>query len=218
MWVLGILLAAAGIAILFLALFNNAYLQVRGLQISSAIDLVIGAVLAIGLAGVIDAVQGGVSKTHVEAGPPDIAIEPEPAPAPVAEDVVAEVPAPAPKPMRFPSFSRKVEEAAAPAAAVVTTAAATTVAAAEEVVTPAVKETISALEQAKSDLEAALAGPEETAQAAEGELYVVEDKVVRGRPARILSDGTVEAETDEGWMRFENLEHLDEYLDAIEQA
>jgi hypothetical protein len=35
------------------------------------------------------------------------------------------------------------------------------------------------------------------------------------RPARILSDGTVEAETDEGWMRFENLEHLDEYLDAM---
>jgi hypothetical protein len=26
----------------------------------------------------------------------------------------------------------------------------------------------------------------------------------------------VEAETDEGWMRFENLEHLDEYLDAME--
>ena len=50
------------------------------------------------------------------------------------------------------------------------------------------------------------------------EFYVVEDKVIRGRSARILSDGTVEAETDEGWMRFENLEHLDEYLDAVEQA
>ena len=48
-----------------------------------------------------------------------------------------------------------------------------------------------------------------------GELYVVEEKVIRGRPARVLSDGTVEAETDEGWMRFENLEHLDEYLEAM---
>ena len=49
----------------------------------------------------------------------------------------------------------------------------------------------------------------------EGELFVVEEKVIRGRPARVLSDGTVEAETDEGWMRFENLEHLDEYLEAM---
>ena len=44
---------------------------------------------------------------------------------------------------------------------------------------------------------------------------MVEEKVIRGRPARVLSDGTVEAETDEGWMRFENLEHLDEYLEAM---
>ena len=57
-----------------------------------------------------------------------------------------------------------------------------------------------------------------TTTSADGELFVVEDKVIRGRSARILSDGTVEAETDEGWMRFENLEHLDEYLDAVEQA
>jgi hypothetical protein len=41
---------------------------------------------------------------------------------------------------------------------------------------------------------------------------------VRGRPARLLSDGTVEAETDEGWMRFENLEHLNEYLDMVAQS
>ena len=31
-------------------------------------------------------------------------------------------------------------------------------------------------------------------------------------------DGTVEAETDEGWMRFENLEHLDEYLEVMAPA
>ena len=47
-------------------------------------------------------------------------------------------------------------------------------------------------------------------------LYVVEQRVIRGRPARILSDGTIEAEMDEGWLRFENREHLDEYLDALE--
>lgn len=55
---------------------------------------------------------------------------------------------------------------------------------------------------------------EEEIVEANGELYVVEEKTIRGRPARVLSDGTVEAETDEGWMRFENIEHLNEYLDG----
>ena len=58
----------------------------------------------------------------------------------------------------------------------------------------------------------------EVAVEEEGQLYVVEERIIRARPARILSDGTVEAETDEGWMRFENLEHLDEYLDAMAPA
>jgi hypothetical protein len=53
------------------------------------------------------------------------------------------------------------------------------------------------------------------AEADDEQLYVIEEKLVRGRPARVLSDGTVEAETDEGWMRFENTEHLEEYLDAV---
>jgi hypothetical protein len=46
-------------------------------------------------------------------------------------------------------------------------------------------------------------------------LFVVEERTIRDRPARLLSDGTVEAETDEGWMRFENVEHVEEYLDAM---
>lgn len=50
------------------------------------------------------------------------------------------------------------------------------------------------------------------------QLYVVEERLIRDRAARILSDGTVEAETDEGWMRFENIEHLNEYFDAMEAA
>ncbi len=49
----------------------------------------------------------------------------------------------------------------------------------------------------------------------EDELFVVEERIIRERPARLLSDGTVEAETDEGWMRFENVEHVEEYLDAM---
>ena len=49
----------------------------------------------------------------------------------------------------------------------------------------------------------------------EDALFVVEERIIRKRPARLLSDGTVEAETDEGWMRFENVEHVEEYLDAM---
>jgi len=101
-------------------------------------------------------------------------------------------------------------------------------AAAKEEVSPAVGETIKALEEAKTGIEQAFgdepgkvesapakpAGQSQEEEAAE-QLYVVEERRIRNRPARILSDGTVEAETDEGWMRFENLEHLDEYLDAM---
>jgi hypothetical protein len=60
--------------------------------------------------------------------------------------------------------------------------------------------------------------PAEEAAEGEDDLYVVEEKIIRGRPSRILSDDTVEAETDEGWMRFENLEHLNEYLDSVEEG
>ena len=56
-------------------------------------------------------------------------------------------------------------------------------------------------------------GPHEAVS--EEELFVVEERTIAGKPARILSDGTVEAETDDGWMRFENVEHLEEYMDAL---
>ena len=46
-------------------------------------------------------------------------------------------------------------------------------------------------------------------------LYVVEQRMFRGKQARVLSDGTIEAETAEGWMRFEDFDHLEEYLDAM---
>ncbi|MDP9138288.1 MAG: hypothetical protein M3N38_08930 [Pseudomonadota bacterium] len=49
----------------------------------------------------------------------------------------------------------------------------------------------------------------------EENLYVIEEREIAGKHARVLSDGTVEAETDEGWMRFENPEHLEEYMAAV---
>jgi hypothetical protein len=215
MTVLGIILLAAGVAIAVIGLVNQAPLLVYNISMPTAIDLIIGGTLAIGLGGVIDALNRDGMAPALQSQEDDAPSVEQPAAAvdaPKAESAESEEPAA--KPVRFPSFARKVEETAAPVGAAITA----TVTAAEEVVTPAVKETITALEQAKTDLEAAMVGTEEPEPHAEGELYVVEDKVVRGRPARILSDGTVEAETDEGWMRFENLEHLDEYLDAVDQA
>jgi hypothetical protein len=101
------------------------------------------------------------------------------------------------------------------------------VSATEKITVVSPSETVATLDNAREEIaeargEPAEADEEEAAepeQAAEepGEeqLYVVEEKFIRGRPARVLSDGTVEAETDEGWMRFENREHLEEYLDAM---
>lgn len=56
--------------------------------------------------------------------------------------------------------------------------------------------------------------PEETAEEHPA-LYVVEERMFRGKQSRVLSDGTIEAETAEGWMRFEDFDHLEEYLDAM---
>jgi hypothetical protein len=235
MYVLGIILLAVGAALALVGLVNPSQILVYGLSLESALDLIIGGILSMGLGGVIAALTGSMPRsvaveqaveTFVEEATPEI----EEAP---AEPEAVEEPAAAPvqsKGLRFPGFSRKVE---VPAVAAAATAA---VAATTEKASAGVQETLDALDQAKSELENVfgskpaivtadpepVAEPEEevfeeeAAEPAEGELFVVEDKIVRGRPARVLSDGTVEAETDEGWMRFENLEHLDEYLDATE--
>ncbi|MGE0210734.1 MAG: hypothetical protein AB7S41_03485 [Parvibaculaceae bacterium] len=85
----------------------------------------------------------------------------------------------------------------------------------EELTLPALSDEPDPVKEA-AEAKAAAAEPEpEQPEAAEDELYVVEEREFRGRPARVLSDGTVEAETDEGWMRFENMEHLEEYMDAM---
>ncbi len=159
-------------------------------------------------------------------------------PVPVA--VVEEAPKIEEQPrVKFNPFGRKPGGAVVGAAAAATVIAAT---AAETVAAPiknSVDDTIAALEQAKADIANAIGGVATIGQdtvgevvevaeelvedeeiideeeVVEGELYVLEERDIRGRPARILSDSTVEAETDEGWMRFENLEHLNEYLDSM---
>lgn len=236
MSVIGILVAAIG-AFLGVSNFTSpGQMQVVGLTYDVAAILLVGGLICLGLAGVISAIsQMGITQVAP--------VTESHAPA-VEEAVTPDLPAvPSVETTKFNGFGRK---AAGMAVATTAAATATAAAAAETVAKPAsdsVAETIAALEKAKSDINNALGGAQETftapavvadvpeveiaeevedvaeaetevAAAEDGELFVVEEKIIRGRPARVLSDGTVEAETDEGWMRFENLDHLDEYLDA----
>jgi hypothetical protein len=210
MWIAGILLVAAGVALGLMVFVSTAQIIGWGIDLQVAVTLLVGGLLALGLGSVIS----GLEMLRVS---PSNAVAPVNSAAPLAP---------------IPEFGRRAVEP------VVAGAAATAI----EVSEP-VKETIEALEDARQKIEQAFEpkpepaavdaptalepveepatpdgptedeAPEETP--AEGQLYVVEERTIRMRPARILSDGTVEAETEEGWMRFENLEHLDEYLDAM---
>jgi hypothetical protein len=207
MLIFGILFMSLGVALGFLIHFKPGQMQVVALTPEVSAILLVGGALCLGLGGLIGALR-------------DRAV------AAVPVEVVTEAEVEKPATPKFTGFGKK----AATATAVVATEEAVAEAAAAP--KPSIAETVSALEQAKSDIAAALgveahetpaaepvatkAEPEAKTESSETtELYVVEEKVIRGRPARVLSDGTVEAETDEGWMRFENLEHLDEYLEAM---
>jgi hypothetical protein len=215
MSVLGIILLAVGLAIGLLEIANPGHLQGMGVNLDTSVSLIVGGVLAIGLGGVIAALERGALAVP---GYEETTTKDETA---VTEDVETSTGEAAEKPSRkilFPSFGRKAAATTAPASDP----------AVEEDAPPSVQQTIDALEQAKQDIKGALGGMEtilpetdakesksdlESDEPPEGELYVIEEKIIRGRPARILSDNTVEAETDEGWMRFENIDHLNEYLD-----
>ena len=191
MLIVGVLLAAVGVALGLMVYFSPGQMQVLALTPEVAAILLVGGVLAMGLGGVIGTLESELATVQTSTAPAEV-------PAAIAP---------------IPEFSKKPDvEEPAPVTVVQEPAAE---------ISPEVSETIAALEKAKSDINAALAGSapepaeEEKDEAEAEQLFVVEERVIRGRPARILSDGTVEAETDEGWMRFENLEHLDEYLDAM---
>ncbi len=221
MKILGALILLTTVFFVLLLKLSSAQMQVLGIGPDVIATLFVGGVLSLGLAGVMDAVARtatGIS-TQVEETPTLVKID---------EPVVEEKSNPLPT----MGFGRKRVDA--PTAAQPETSVSTP---AKAMAANSVADTIAALEQAKSDIKTALGGVEtmtspvedpvvtdvaaETSATAAGdgeELYVVEEKIIRGRPSRILSDDTVEAETDEGWMRFENLEHLNEYLDSVEEA
>ncbi len=239
MWLLGILLAAAGVALALMTTLSPGKMQAYGILPDTAAILFVGGVLSLGLGGVIDALRTGSKVAQraetvgelIKAAKTEIEVE-------TTTETVEEK-APFQTPDRF---GRKAASATAATAAVVASSASATA----ETTKSSVADTIAALDEAKADIKKALGGmdsmtatddhpelshnasseptvaaiaaaDEENAAGADPELYVVEEKIIRGRPARILSDETVEAETDEGWMRFENLEHLNEYIDSTEE-
>lgn len=237
MIILGIIVAAAGAVMGALIYVSPGEMQVRGLTFDVAAVLLVGGLGLVGLGGVIAAMEKTTDATRdlrawlaghengqaavVTATAATVAAS-QLAPEPVTPPTFT-----VPTPVVEPSSSvSKIE------AMVQESRLGTDRAVAET------RETIAAIDKANSELKQALGGvsepepePEpEAAPAAEApvaetaemveeaedtQLFVVEERLIRGRPARVLSDGTVEAETDDGWMRFENLEHLEEYLDAM---
>jgi hypothetical protein len=218
MAVSGIILAAIGLMLGIASVASPGQMQIYGLTPETAAILLTGGIMSLGLAGVMQALATPRMPT-----------------APAAYESKPDVPAFRPRSFDAGSGLATVTAVAVAATPDMPPSASTSVA-----------ETIEALEQAKSDIKAALGGneafdekpsplpvkldtpvPEEISKPVENEaeaveeeatepgLFVVEEQTVRGKPARILSDGTVEAETDEGWMRFENMEHLNEYLDSL---
>ncbi len=211
--IFGVLFLAAGVALGLLIHFQPGQMQVLALTPEVAAILLVGGALCLGIGNIAGALR--------ERGVGSVVAVVE------KEEPAVELSGSTPATPKFKGFGAKAVAAAVEASDAEASAAMKT----------SVADTISALEQAKTDiaialgveptmtevpaaktevakLEVPVAVAEAEAAPADGELYVVEEKVIRGRPARILSDGTVEAETDEGWMRFENLEHLDEYLEA----
>jgi hypothetical protein len=252
----GIILAAIGLALTVMSIASPSQMQVYGLTPETGAILLVGGILSLGLSALID--RGA----ELDAG--NIA-----APSRFDDRVVGALSSRGPD----AGFGRSAVIATSAAAATTAAVDAATKVSPETIsetlsgAKTTVSETIEALEQAKSDIKAALGGSEsfeshveknavpaapnppaitpvpdpvpkeipipaaateeiasvevdEGVEEPESEpgLFVVEEQTVRGKPARLLSDGTVEAETDEGWMRFENLEHLNEYLDMVAQS
>ncbi|MFZ5672202.1 MAG: hypothetical protein ACOZAM_04485 [Pseudomonadota bacterium] len=233
MIILGIIVAAAGAVLGALINVSPGEMQVRGLTYDVAAVLLVGGLGLVGLGGVIvalDKTNAATRELRAWLSGQDGAQVATAATVAVASEFGAEAGTPPPFTVPTPEpassvskFEKLVEESRV----------STDRAVAET------RETIAAIDKANNELKqvlneepepaavtttteppaaepaAEVAAAEATEEVEDTQLFVVEERLIRGRPARVLSDGTVEAETDDGWMRFENLEHLEEYLDAM---
>lgn len=226
MWICGILLIAAGVALGIVLLVST--MRPGGIDIHTAAILLVGGVLSLGLGSVIEGLHARPTVRSIipePVIPASTAAIPEfdprgakpAAAAVVAASVIVEEEVSRPTrdtiqaleqarqkiEQAFETRTEQPQEAEAPAAE-------------PEDAEPAAEDVAAVEAEVEVEVEDEAVAEEEVMD--DGQLYVVEERIIRRHPARILSDGTVEAETAEGWMRFENLEHLDEYLDAMEPA
>ncbi|MFL5258753.1 MAG: hypothetical protein ACJ8AS_03300 [Hyphomicrobiales bacterium] len=204
MMLVGVVVAAAGIVVLAFLVVSPGQMQVLGISPETSAILLVGGLGLVGIGGAIDAVEGSAQAARELR---DMIARSEGVPGSAGAGLVSGT--------VMSAAAGNGSEPAAEAALAVST---TTI---ETVATPdrAKQDIFTAVDEKQGSQEAEADLAEADAEeAGDQQLYVVEEKLIRGRPARVLSDGTVEAETDEGWMRFENREHLEEYLDAMSDS
>jgi hypothetical protein len=226
MAIAGILAAAAGVALALMGYVSPGPLQVVGLTPEVAAILLIGGLGLIGIGGVISAIEHSTRATrdlrhwmggeevphhHETAVAAGVAVAASEAAAEIEEKAKEAVQAARASTSETIAALDKAKEDISKALGVTADAPAT--APPPPIVPPVIPPPPEPPPVAKEESPAVVEA--EAAEVDEDQLFVVDEKVIRGRPARVLSDGTVEAETDEGWMRFENLEHLEEYLDSV---
>ncbi len=234
----GFVLTLGSIVLGILTFVMPGKMDVYGIKLDTAAILLIGGILALGLGGVMDRLGAlrNLGSTAVTTPDAETTVIPVPASMPnfgrkATEAATAAAAVTAGAVAMVETSSSAVAEVAPPAA---NTSVAETISALEQAKADVLKSmggmdamTSSAPEPKPAHVETAkpaalhvvedVEEPDAVDEVEAGDLYVVEEKVIRGRPARILSDDTVEAETEEGWMRFENLDHLNEYLDSVEE-
>ncbi len=209
----GILLAALGLLAVLLFFYSPEFMA-SGMNLNTGVSLLLGGIVILGLSGVVGAVEDlrsqiageepgptgfvglrGRKKERTAALAAGQAHESGEKPA-VAMPEAARTVEPAPAEQRQPPFATNQDMEAKLRS-----------------LDPDARSAIDRVVEEVREHGSAAAGEAEVVS--EENLYVVEVREIAGKQARVLSDGTVEAETDEGWMRFENPEHLEEYVAAM---
>jgi hypothetical protein len=202
----GLVLIALGLLAIAMTLFSSEAL-VDGLTFDTGVMLLVGGVVTLGLSGVISAIE--TLRTFIAGEDQAFVASLEESKSPARSAGAAFSPGSKRPPAKPQDSMRRGELSFPPRGGDASKPM--------REQKPPVDKARPTIDKPAEDM-AELAPVESTAvpeTVSEEELYVAEERTIAGKPARVLSDGTVEAETDDGWMRFENVEHLEEYMEAL---